>query len=85
LEEFFPHEQAVEAMKVFDFDGNGSLSLDEMRDSVISIYENRSHLAATLTDTRTIVGKLERLLGFCIHVLFIFFYLVIWEVHFPFI
>ena len=34
----------------------------------------------TLKDTRTIVGKLERLLGICLQLIFIFLYLAIFNV-----
>jgi hypothetical protein len=80
LERFFPPDEAAEAMQNFDVDGNGSISLAEMQKIVEDIHTARVHLAATLNDTRTIVGKLERILGICIHILFTFFYLLIWNV-----
>lgn len=46
----------------------------------MQIYDNRKNLSATLRDTKTIVGKLERLLGICFQLLFIFFYLAIFDV-----
>ncbi len=46
----------------------------------MQIYDNRKNLSATLKDTKTIVGKLERLLGICFQLLFIFFYLAIFDV-----
>ena len=51
-----------------------------MKEAVLRIYDNRSNLANTLKDTRTIVGKLERLLGICLQLLFVFFYLAIFDV-----
>ncbi len=42
--------------------------------------QERKHLAFTLKDTKTIVGKLERIAAFVIHVLMAFFYLVIFNV-----
>lgn len=42
--------------------------------------KERKHLAFTLKDTKTIVGKLERIAGFVFHVLMFFFYLVIFNV-----
>lgn len=44
--------------------------------------QERKHLAFTLKDTKTIVGKLERIAAFVIHVLMAFFYLVIFDVSF---
>eukprot|EP00884_Botryococcus_braunii_P003244 jgi/Botrbrau1/12920/Bobra.92_1s0001.2 len=81
LEYFFEPTEAKEAMKAFDIDGSGNISLAELQRSVEEIYTARTHLAATLNDTRTIVGKLERLLGVCIHILFTFFYMIIWNVN----
>ena len=42
--------------------------------------QERKHLAFTLKDTRTIVGKLERICAFIIHAAFIYFYLLIFNV-----
>jgi hypothetical protein len=52
----------------------------EMREGVLAIYQGRKNLAATLKDTKSIVGKLERLVGFILHGVFIVFYLLIWNV-----
>ena len=38
------------------------LSLQELRDAVVNIYENRKNLAATLTDTKNVVANLERVM-----------------------
>ena len=54
--------------------------LQDLKEAVLQIYNNRSNLANTLKDTRTIVGKLERLLGICLQLIFIFFYLAIFNV-----
>ncbi len=37
-------------------------------------------MALTLRDTKSVISKLERLLGAIIHTLFIFFYLAIFKV-----
>lgn len=42
--------------------------------------QERAHLALTLRDTKSVISKLERLLGAIIHTLFIFFYLAIFKV-----
>ena len=47
--------------------------------------QERKHLAFTLKDTKTIVGKLERIAGFVIHILMFFFYLVIFDVSLSFL
>jgi len=57
--------------------------MQDMKEAVLQIYDNRSNLANTLKDTRTIVGKLERLLGICLQLIFIFFCLAIFDVSLP--
>ena len=42
--------------------------------------QERKHLAMTLRDTKTVIAKLERLLGAIIHVVFVFSYLYIFNV-----
>lgn len=54
--------------------------MQDLKEAVLQIYDNRSNLANTLKDTRTIVGKLERLLGICLQLIFVFFYLAIFNV-----
>ena len=66
---------------MLDVDGDGKVSLHDMRDAVIQIYNERKNLAFTLKDTWTVVGKLEFVIGISIHLLFGFFYLLIFEVH----
>ncbi|CAL8466858.1 g6394 [Coccomyxa elongata] len=45
---FLPTDKAKAALSVLDVDGDGKISLDDMRDAVISIYKERKHLALTL-------------------------------------
>ena len=47
---------------------------------MVSVYENRKNLALTLKDTRTVVGKLENILGLGIHAICFLFYLSIFNV-----
>ena len=56
------------------------MSLHDIRDAVINIYRERKFLAATLRDTRTVVGRLELIIGVVVHLVFIFFYLLIFRV-----
>ena len=56
------------------------VTLLNVRDSVINIYRERKFLAATLKDTHTVVGRLELMIGVAVHLLFIFFYLLIFRV-----
>ena len=80
IEHFLPPEAAKLCFESLDMDGDGKVSLHDMREAVLKIYQNRKHLALTLKDTRTIVGKLERLVGSIIHFVWIFIYLSIWNV-----
>ena len=56
------------------------VSLHDIRDAVINIYRERKFLAATLRDTRTVVGRLELIIGVVVHLVFLFFYLLIFRV-----
>jgi len=62
----------------------GDLGHDALRSLQTMNIENglqeRKDLAFTLKDTKTIVGKLETILGFAIHVLFIILYLLVFAV-----
>lgn len=55
-----------------------------MRDAVIQVYQERKNLAATLKDTKTVIGRLEYLIGFTVHLCFVFFYLLIFRVRYIF-
>lgn len=56
------------------------LSLQELRDAVVKIYENRKNLAATLTDTKNVVANLERVMTAVVQFVLFFAYLAIWKV-----
>ena len=55
----------------------------ELRDAVWEIVKYRANLAATLKDTRTVVGKLERFMAIVVQFLFLFLYLLVWNVSLP--
>lgn len=57
--------------------------LQELRDAVWEIVKYRANLAATLKDTRTVVGKLERFMAIVVQFLFLFLYLLVWNVRLP--
>ncbi|KAA6427548.1 MAG: mechanosensitive channel of small conductance-like 10 [Trebouxia sp. A1-2] len=80
LEFFMPPEKIPQALKALDVDGDGKISLADMRDAVIQIYKERKNLAYTLQDARGVVSKLELIMGVMMHVLFVFFYLIIFDV-----
>ncbi|RCH78204.1 hypothetical protein CU098_000555, partial [Rhizopus stolonifer] len=59
---FKDRDQAVEAFKVFDKDGNGNLTRREFRDTVVQIYRERKGLAQSIRDTGQALGKIDVLL-----------------------
>ena len=54
-----------------------------MRIAVANIYKNRINLAATLKDTKTVVSKLERMVGVALHLVAILLYLTVFNVRLP--
>lgn len=80
LEHFLPPEQIKEAFSMLDIDGDGKVTLYNIRDAVIAVYRQRTNLSATLRDTKTIVGKVEAIIGAIIHLVFCFLYLAIFNV-----
>ncbi|KAK9863795.1 hypothetical protein WJX84_010731 [Apatococcus fuscideae] len=81
LEHFYmTPKEAREAFEMLDISGDGQITLAEIRDSIVSIYRERRNLAMTLKDTKTVVNKIERILGVLLHIVFIFFYLLIFNV-----
>jgi len=81
LEHFLPARKAAKAFALLDTDNDGKVTLHNTRDAVIQVYKERKDLAATLKDTRTVVGRLEFLIAFVVHTAFIFFYLLIFRVN----
>lgn len=80
LEAFLSPEKAQEAFDMLDNNGDGKLVLADIRDAVIKIYKERRNLALSLKDTKTVVGKLELVIGVVLHIIFIFFYLMVFNV-----
>ena len=48
LEGFLPPVKAANALSTLDTDGDGKISMADMRDAVVSIYHERTNLASTL-------------------------------------
>ena len=62
-------------------DGDGLVSRADAREAVASILAARTNLAATLSDARSVVGRLRTLLAAAIHGAACFLYLAIWDVN----
>jgi hypothetical protein len=80
LEWFLPVDKAAAAMKVLDVDGDGKVSLSDIRDAVVGIYRERRNLAFTLKDTSSVINKLEFVFAVVIHFVMAVFYLVLFRV-----
>ncbi|KAI8111519.1 hypothetical protein M9435_004019 [Picochlorum sp. BPE23] len=79
LENFLYPAEIPQAFETFDVDKDGKISLMDCAAAVGQIYKERSNLASTLRDARSINKTLEVLIGLSVHVLFIFFYLMIFN------
>lgn len=79
LEEVFHPDEAEEAFKMLDVDNSGLISKNDCIAAVLAIYQERKNLAKSLQDVRSITSVLETLIGIVIHILFVFFYLLIFE------
>eukprot|EP00884_Botryococcus_braunii_P005990 jgi/Botrbrau1/15392/Bobra.43_2s0020.1 len=67
-------------MRVLDVDGDGKVSLSDIRDAVVSIYRERRNLAFTLKDTTSVVSKLELIFAVVIHFFTIGVYLNLFNI-----
>lgn len=80
LEHFLSEKKAKQAFDMLDINSDGRVGLHDIRDAVIKIYRDRKNLAATLKDTKSVVGRLEKIVGFVVHLFFVLFYLMIFNV-----
>ncbi|KAI8467804.1 MAG: hypothetical protein J3K34DRAFT_429295 [Monoraphidium minutum] len=79
---FFPDDAtAARAFDFFDKDGDGWVSKGEMKDAVTTIVSERRDMATSLRDTDSIVASLEAFLAGTVHLLFIAFYLLVWDIN----
>ncbi|CAK0787367.1 hypothetical protein CVIRNUC_010587 [Coccomyxa viridis] len=80
FEELLPLEQSREAFGILDSDGNNQLTPGELCRGVTQIYKERANLAVQLKDTKSVVGRLKFVISVVLHIVFIFFYLMIYNV-----
>ena len=57
LECFLGTDKAANALSVLDIDGDGKISMADMRDAVVSIYHERTNLASTLKVTHAVASS----------------------------
>lgn len=80
LNDFLPPDKAAAALATLDVDHDGAVSLHDMRDAVLQIYNERKHLAFTLADAKSVVARLETLLAVAAHAAAALLYLLIFRV-----
>lgn len=78
--DFLPPGEAEEAFAMLDRNGNGTVTLSECIAAVIEIFEARCDLALSLKDTKTVIGKLENVIGVVVHIIFVFLYMLVFNV-----
>lgn len=78
--DFLPPLEAEQAFAMLDRNGNGAVTLTETIAAVVDIFEARCDLATSLKDTKTVIGKLESVIGVVTHFLFVFLYLLVFNV-----
>ncbi|KAI9318355.1 Mechanosensitive ion channel-domain-containing protein [Dichotomocladium elegans] len=64
--DFYPffrtHQEAAQAFRLFDEDGNNNISKTELRSACIRIYRERKNLARSMRDLSQATGKLDIIL-----------------------
>ncbi len=78
--DFLPPVEAEQAFAMLDRNGNGSVSLSECIAAVVEIFEARCDLALSLRDTKTVISKLENVIGVIVHIIFLFLYMLVFNV-----
>jgi hypothetical protein len=78
--DFLPQDEAEQAFAMLDRNGNGSVSLSECIAAVVEIFEARCDLALSLRDTKTVINKLETVIGVVVHIIFMFLYMLVFNV-----
>ncbi|KAI5124783.1 hypothetical protein M0805_005417 [Coniferiporia weirii] len=84
-EDFYPayatHEEAEEAYRVFDTDGNGDISRAEIKAAVTKAYRERRFLSRSMRDVSTALRSLNQVLLFFAFVVLFFISLSVFHVN----
>ncbi|KIJ56591.1 hypothetical protein M422DRAFT_149686 [Sphaerobolus stellatus SS14] len=74
--DFYPaynkHEDAEEAFKIFDVDGNGDITRAEIKTKILKVYKDRRALTRSLRDVRNALKTLQTIM-LCIALIILFF------------
>lgn len=60
--EFLPEDKAAKAYGLFEVSDQGHISKKALVQWVVSVYKERKALSLTLSDNRTVVAKLHRVM-----------------------
>uniref|UniRef100_A0A1D2ACS5 EF-hand domain-containing protein n=3 Tax=Auxenochlorella protothecoides TaxID=3075 RepID=A0A1D2ACS5_AUXPR len=80
LAAFVPARDVRLAAELLDADGDGVITSQDVCAAILQVFRERQNLAASLTDTKSVVGKLETMVGVVLHIVMAFLYLVIFRV-----
>ena len=69
VEDFLPHEDALAAYEMLDYNSDGLVGVDDCVSAVDTIFQERRNLAASLKDTRSIAASLETTLGVIFYII----------------
>lgn len=72
-------EAAMACFQFFDRDNNGDISKAEMKDCIVSVYKESRHLAASLRDLNSAVGKLNRLFNVISFTVIVFLWVLLFN------
>lgn len=81
LKPFVDEEDLDLAFNMLDTNADGKVNIRDCVSAVEAIYHERCNLASTLRDTKSITRVLETLIGIVIHTIFVFLYLLVFQVN----
>ncbi|KAJ3202134.1 hypothetical protein HK099_001980, partial [Clydaea vesicula] len=85
LEDFLPYfrtkEEAVEAFKVFDKDGNGDIEKSEMKNCIVEIFKEQTSLELSMHQSSQAIDKLDSILKLFCFVVILFVILGIFNIN----